>query len=125
MVLSESQVRNLIDDHHFNLYLKKLSNHFLKKNEKLKQCKQTSCDIIFYCEQPSSDEILCHCGFKSCGRCQCETHKPCRCDQVALWFSKQLNDEISYQQILADCTKCVKCQTNIFKNGGCNFMKCS
>ena len=63
--------------------------NFTDFNKVVKCCPYPGCDSYVHCEKKGSSEVICsYCEHVFCFKCLKDGHRPCRCEMVDLWDSK-------------------------------------
>eukprot|EP00474_Spongospora_subterranea_P009178 CRZ09636.1 hypothetical protein [Spongospora subterranea] len=102
-----------------------LLDGFVQGNRnRMKWCPNPDCDKIIENKASADKEIECRCGYVFCFKCELEGHRPCSCELVEQWQTKNSTDSENVNWIIANTKRCPKCQVNIEKNQGCNHMTC-
>ncbi|KAL7715932.1 RBR-type E3 ubiquitin transferase [Entamoeba marina] len=61
-----------------------------------------------------------------CVKCKVEWHDNSTCEKYQEWKKDQESSEQKYKEFISKyCRPCPHCQTQIEKNGGCQWMHCS
>lgn len=109
----------------FRAYIKSVLKNFTDFNSTVKCCPSPGCDSYIYCEQKGNKEVTClYCEQSFCFKCLNEGHKPCTCEMVSVWDSKNKSESENIKWLQVNTKKCPACHKHIEKNQGCNHMTC-
>lgn len=107
-----------------------LNRAYVDDNDYLKWCPAPNCEYAVECHVATYqlDHIVptvrCGCGHSFCFGCSLADHQPCLCPLVKKWLKKCKDDSETANWISANTKECLKCNSTIEKNGGCNHMTC-
>jgi ariadne-1 len=94
----------------------------------IKWCPFPNCDYAIECKHSDIKlcvpSVECESGHRFCFGCSLKDHQPSPCHIVKYWNKKCADDSETANWIAANTKECVKCQSTIEKNGGCNHMTC-
>ncbi|KAL2914277.1 hypothetical protein HK105_206223 [Polyrhizophydium stewartii] len=130
IIVDEMTVKSLVDESTHEKYRELLMRTYVDDSPYLKWCPAPNCDYAVECKvRPDQlkeivPTVTCRCGFNFCFGCSLLNHQPSPCFLVKLWIKKCADDSETANWISANTKECIKCQTSIEKNGGCNHMTC-
>jgi len=94
-------------------------------NNHLKWCPGTDCANAVQVELIKEPLVVCDCGTKFCFSCGFLPHAPATCYMMKEWDGKRQKDEANTKFLAAYTKNCPKCNFSIFKEGGCQYMRCT
>lgn len=148
LIVDGSTVRSVVDDSVFKKYFLSvlysfklvfcfryetlLVRTYVDDHKTIKWCPAPNCEFAIECSDitpPNTAQtviptVTCNCGHTFCFQCGLDAHLPCICELTKLWLKKCKDDSETSNWLSANTKECVKCNTSIEKNGGCNHMTC-
>ena len=126
-IVSESIFKKLIvqGTSEYKLWLKSIMKNFTDFNSVIKACPFPGCESYVHCEKKGNQEVTCtYCDGTFCFKCTQEGHRPCPCEMVKIWDSKNHSESENVKWLQVNTKKCPACHKHIEKNQGCNHMTC-
>ncbi|KAJ3165249.1 hypothetical protein HDU88_004334 [Geranomyces variabilis] len=129
-IVDEATIEKVVPPDVLSRYQTLLIRTYVDDSVHLKWCPGPDCEYAIECHVPQKQlqeivpTVRCKCGFTSCFGCGLDDHQPCICLLVKFWLKKCADDSETANWISANTKECLKCQTTIEKNGGCNHMTC-
>lgn len=112
-------------NHMHKEYLRCILKNFTDFNSVIKPCPYPGCDSYVHCERKGNTEVTCtFCDYTFCFKCVKDGHRPCPCEMVSLWESKNQSESENVKWLQVNAKKCPNCHKHIEKNQGCNHMTC-
>ena len=105
-------------------YRKFVMKNYTESNSDIKWCPNPNCGICIRVPGHGMKEIKCQCGTVFCFNCLRETHRPCDCEMISLWDTKNKSQSEDAKWIIVNTKQCPNCHKYIEKNQGCNHMTC-
>ena len=97
---------------------------FVMNKKGIRFCPAPNCTNAIQAELSQAKPVTCTCGMTFCFLCGNPDHPPSTCDMIRLW-NKRLESEGESVKFLAQNTKeCPKCKILIWKDHGCQYMRC-
>lgn len=131
-IAGERTVFQLVPEKVADRYRTLLNRTYVDDNTSLRWCPHPECEYAVFCKDVPArklDQIIptveCGCGNKFCFGCGlARDHRPLTCKWVKLWEKKCADDSETGNWLIANTKECIKCNSTIEKNGGCNHMTC-
>ncbi|ORX40624.1 hypothetical protein BD324DRAFT_640543 [Kockovaella imperatae] len=131
-IVKGSLIDQLVDPDTSQRYRKLLNEAFVSDTATLRWCPHPGCENVIECSQAPPrmlnqivPTVTCGCGNELCFGCGfAASHRPVLCKLVKLWQKKCADDSETANWLQANTKECIKCQSTIEKNGGCNHMTC-
>jgi len=121
-------VRNLVDEKHFQKYEEFCFVAALKEDPNAKYCQNPKgCTNVFINNQPKFEKkFTCtECKYEWCGDCNESWHSG-TCEQYQAWKLENSKEEQNFDTWKKANTKpCPSCKVRTQKNDGCNHMTCA
>ncbi|BFZ60834.1 hypothetical protein YB2330_001886 [Saitoella coloradoensis] len=130
VVIDEKTVKLIVRDDVYQRYVTLLDRTYVDDNEHIKWCPAPNCENAVECAasmkqlQTVVPTVTCAAGHEFCFGCSLADHQPCMCTLVKRWLKKCEDDSETANWLSANTKECLKCQSTIEKNGGCNHMTC-
>lgn len=119
------QVLEKNDNSNYAKYIKAVIKNFTDFNSVVKSCPSPGCETFINCNQSGNKEVECTlCNNRFCFKCLQNGHKPCTCDMITIWDSKNKSESENVKWLEVNTKKCPACHKHIEKNQGCNHMTC-
>ena len=106
------------------IYNKCILRNFMDSNSDLKLCPNPTCDVIVKVPGHGMIDVKCQCDYVFCFSCLRRSHRPCDCEMVAYWESKNKSEGEDAKWLIVNTKQCPNCHKFIEKNQGCNHMTC-
>ena len=90
----------------------------------IRWCPGKECEFAVKAELTLPREVECKCGAKFCFVCGLPYHKPAPCDVVRKWEMKKSAEGESLAFLSKNTKNCPKCSALIYKDQGCQYMRC-
>lgn len=124
LIIPEIFFYNIIRSENFMKLKTSILKNFTDKNKEMKWCPFPNCglcvrSIVF------NKEIDCECGNTFCFNCGKEGHRPCTCEMITAWETKNTSESENVAWLIANTKQCPTCKKFIEKNQGCNHMTCN
>ena len=118
-------LKNKDNDKDYKKYFKAVIKNFTEFNCVIKSCPSPGCETYILCEHSGNKEVHCvNCKCTYCFSCLRDGHKPCTCDMITYWESKNKSESENVKWLQINTKKCPNCHKHIEKNQGCNHMTC-
>lgn len=125
LITTESIFKMVLDENSYSQYIKACIKNFTDFNSVIKSCPTPGCDSYIQCEIKGNKEVTCiHCEETYCFKCMQDGHKPCTCEMIGVWDSKNKSESENLKWLNINTKKCPSCHKHIEKNQGCNHMTC-
>jgi ariadne-1 len=124
VLVEPSLAQALLDAPTYAKFARFAQQQFVDESPNLKYCPAPGCDKVIKVGDLGRSETVCTCGMAFCFRCSREAHFPCSCEVLSEWETRVKSDGATGEWFKANSRRCRKCQANIEKNGGCNWIVC-
>lgn len=125
LITTESIFKSVLDEKAYSQYIKACIKNFTDFNSVIKSCPTPGCESYIQCEAKGNKEVTCiHCEETYCFKCMQDGHKPCTCEMIVTWESKNKSESENIKWLNIYTKKCPHCHKHIEKNQGCNHMTC-
>jgi len=130
LIVDEETVKMIVDPSTLERYSRLLIRTYVDDRLSFKWCPSPNCEYALECQVNNTQlheivpTLTCACGHEFCFGCTLPDHKPAICELVKLWLKKCQDDSETANWMSANTKECIKCNSTIEKNGGCNHMTC-
>lgn len=124
LICHESVFRKFLSKESNEIMDRAILKNFTDYNADMKWCPTPNCGICIQCFSHNSKEIECECKAVFCFTCSKESHRPCPCEMIQTWDTKNSSESENVKWLTANTKKCPNCHKFIEKNQGCNHMTC-
>lgn len=119
-----SVLRLLQDEETKDKFTTVCAKDFVMDKKGIRWCPSPNCTNAIQAELSQAKPVTCACGMCFCFLCGNPEHTPASCEMVISW-NKKLESEGENVKFLAQNTKeCPKCKSLIWKDHGCQYMRC-
>lgn len=123
--MDELSVLRLMDDQDGKkMYTKLAAKAFVRELKSLRWCPGSDCEYALKAEIMLPREVECKCGLKFCFQCGLPFHRPAPCDAMLKWEQKRSTEGESLAFFAKNTKNCPKCKALIYKDQGCQYMRC-
>ena len=125
LAMDELSVLRLMDNEDAKkLYTKLAAKAFVREKKGIRWCPGKECEYAVKAELTLPKEVTCKCGSKFCFACALPFHRPASCDVMRRWEAKKSSEGESLAFFAKNTKNCPKCKALIYKDQGCQYMRC-
>ena len=98
---------------------------FVSRDRHTSWCPHPNCPFSVTTAGGGPRDVECGAGHGFCSRCgHARAHAPASCGELETFLRDEKKDDASELWILANCMPCPQCRAMVWRDGGCNHMKC-
>jgi ariadne-1 len=114
----------ITSDDHRSRFTQIITDSFVQFNRLIKWCGAAACTMAIIVEKVKNVSVKCHCSNEFCFECKDSVHILITCEMLREFNDLRGHCLNSAQWISKNSKPCPRCNVNIEKNGGCNYMSC-
>jgi ariadne-1 len=124
LIVPEKIFKNFLNKDKIIEFEKCIYKNFTDNNVDIKWCPTPNCEMCIRSISHLMKEITCECKNVFCFKCGKEGHRPCNCELIEAWTTKNNSESENIKWLQANTKQCPSCHKFIEKNQGCNHMTC-
>ncbi|KAJ4462630.1 putative E3 ubiquitin-protein ligase arih1 [Paratrimastix pyriformis] len=122
--MTVSRLLRGVEEVAYERYTRLIAEAFVEDSRDLRWCPAPGCKNAVRMFDPAPKAVTCLCKHSFCFMCGDSPHEPASCDMMKQW-AKKLADDSETANFMAVFTKeCPKCKVVIYKDEGCQYMRC-